>query len=88
MNTTTDKVIITVDGHLYDVTGFLINHPGEKPSKSKSIRNYSGQDISQIFTEIHDNKESRKGARFFLDEARSKGHSVGIIYLGLDSRSQ
>lgn len=85
MSNTNSPVIVTVDGHRYDVTAFLVSHPGEKirnNKPSKSIRNYSDQDISEVFSLIHDSQESRKGARLFLDDARKNGQSVGIKYLG------
>jgi cytochrome b involved in lipid metabolism len=76
-------VIVTIEGHRYDVTAFIPNHPGEKPAKNVSLAKYPGQEISQLFTEIHDAKPGRKEkARGLLNQAREKGEYDGVKYLG------
>jgi cytochrome b involved in lipid metabolism len=76
-------VIVTIDGHRYDVTAFIPNHPGEKPAKNVSLAKYPDQEISQLFAEIHDHKPARKEkARGLLDQARQNGEAHGIKHLG------
>jgi cytochrome b involved in lipid metabolism len=77
------SVIVTIEGHRYDVTSFVPNHPGEKPAKNVSLGKYPDQEISQLFAEIHDHKSARKEkARGLLDQARHNGDANGIKYLG------
>lgn len=83
LTSTPTPVIVTVDGHRYDVTAFIPNHPGEKPAKNSSLAKYPGYDISQLFAEIHDAKPARKEkARGYLEQARQNGGANGIKHLG------
>lgn len=83
---TPSPVIVTIDGHRYDVTAFIPNHPGEKPAKNVSLKKYPDQDITQLFAEIHDVKPARKEkARGYLDQARQLGEYNGIKYLGAEN---
>jgi len=78
---TNPTTIVTIDGHIYDVSGFLINHPGEKPQKGKTIIKYNNQDITKIFQDIH-KKPSRKFAHTILENARKNREFEGIKYIG------
>lgn len=73
---------VIIDNHKYEVSEFIPQHPGEKESKNRTIRNYNGDDISQLFVHLHDSKPSRKEARQLLDTARKLGYYSGIKYLG------
>jgi cytochrome b involved in lipid metabolism len=77
-----DPLLITIDGHRYNMRGFLASHPGEKKEKNRSISNHANRDISTLFAEIHDSKASRRDARVYLQKARELGNFNGIVYLG------
>ncbi|GAA6027308.1 hypothetical protein JCM8097_002579 [Rhodosporidiobolus ruineniae] len=57
-----DKVLIVVDGGVYDVTDFLDDHPGGK----KILVNVSGKDASDKFWQFHSKKVLEKTAKPFL----------------------
>lgn len=75
------SIVVTVDGHKYDVTEFIAHHPGEKPGRG--IGKYSQQDISQVFQDAHGSKDARlKAARSVLEGARNGQTTDGVRYLG------
>ena len=45
---TTDKVIIIIDDHKFDVTDFLKKHPGGP----EIIKKYNGKDATKAFNEV------------------------------------
>ena len=72
------STIVNIDGHRYDVTAFIPNHPGEK--ENHSITKYNGQDITELFKRKH-NKPKRQEAFQLLADARKNGECQGIKYL-------
>lgn len=76
------QTIVIIDGHQYDVTGFIPEHPGEKVAKGKSITKYPNQDITEIFKAIHAKPSRKEYAENILNQAREKGEFHGVKYLG------
>ena len=76
--------IVTIDGHQYDVTAFIPNHPGEK--KDRGIQKYNNQDITELFQHKHA-KPNRQEAFSLLENARKSGECQGIKYLGTRDKS-
>ena len=73
---------IQIDGHIYDFTGYLQNHPGEKPQKDSSISNYANKDATERFNQCHNKKNRWEIARNVLEKARTDGEYQGLIYIG------
>lgn len=73
--------IVIIEGHQYDITNFIPNHPGENEKKNRSIQNYNNQDITELFQRKHA-KAKRQEAFAILEEARKRGEFCGIKYLG------
>lgn len=74
--------IIQINGHLYDFTNYVINHPGEKPSSDVSIRNYSNKETTERFNQAHNKKGRWEVANTILDNARKNGQCDGLVYIG------
>lgn len=75
MSKSTKKIILTIDGHHYDVTEF--HHPGEG-IKDVYLVDFSGKDVTTDFEGSHFTDDPCK----MLQEAREKGECDGIKYLG------
>lgn len=76
------SLIVTIDGHQYDVEGFIPDHPGEKPQKNKSITKYPNQDITEVFKAAHAKAPRHDLAEKILTQARENGECDGVKYLG------
>ena len=49
-----EKIIIQIDGYLFDFTSYLDQHPGG----ASILHKYKGKDATKIFNSIKDHNES------------------------------
>lgn len=54
MNNQKEKVIVHIDGYMFDVTKYLSKHPGGK----SILKKYNGKDATSIFNSVHGHCDS------------------------------
>jgi cytochrome b involved in lipid metabolism len=77
-------LIVEINGHKYDASDFLPNHPGENPDgiPRRTISNYPDQDISKIFEMYHYHKPARKEKVLqILEECQRNGECKGLKFI-------
>jgi len=73
------KIIVQFEGEYYDVTNF--EHPGDG-IKDLYLYNFNGKKIDEELDLEHNTNEPYE----MLLEAKEKGESDGIIYLGKEKK--
>ncbi|KGG51845.1 hypothetical protein DI09_25p50 [Mitosporidium daphniae] len=75
-----DDLWVIVDGIVYDVTTFHLEHPGGKTV----IRDYAGQDATEAFEDIGHSSDARERLKSFaigrLESASPKKRNLGLYY--------
>ena len=73
------SILLTIDGHQYDVCDFVNQHPGEGHN-GIYLEDFENQNVSEEFEYYHADKLTR--AREWLDKAKEHGEYNGIKYIG------
>lgn len=55
-------ILMAIDGKVYDVTGFLTNHPGG----ADALKKYSGKDATQAFRDVNHSMKAAQLKESFL----------------------
>lgn len=71
------EVIVTIEGHKYDVTRFCSKHPGEG-IRGVYLHTYRNKDGTSDFDRYHMTNEPWE----ILERARNEGEYNGIVYIG------
>jgi len=74
--TTLPPTVITIEGHSYDVSGYISQHPGEG-IRDVYLRSFNGKDKSEDFNYYHMTNDPWE----ILEKARELGEYKGIKFL-------